>query len=157
LERTLLASTSAKEKEAMEKTLSGSSTVAEPRAKTLGTRAGWIITILPAFALVFSAFLKLTHSASFADQWINKFGFPDWELFWVGLLELTCATLYLIPRTAVLGGVLVAAFLGGAVVAHVRTADPGFVVPVFLGVLAWAGLYLRDSRLRELVPLRRRP
>jgi hypothetical protein len=142
--------------EAMEKTLSGFTTTAEPRVSSRRTYAGWTLTILPALALLLSASLKLTHAASFADQWVNKFGFPEWELAWVGLLELTCATLYLIPRTAVLGGVLVTAFLGGAVVAHVRTADPGFVVPAFLGVLAWGGLYLRDSRLRELVPLRRR-
>jgi hypothetical protein len=141
----------------MEKTLSGSTTIVEQPASAWGTRAGWTLTILPALALVLSAFLKLTHAASFADQWVNMFGFPEWELPWVGLLELTCATLYLIPRTAVLGGVLVAAFLGGAVASHVRLADPGFVVPASLGVLAWAGLYLRDSRLRELVPLRRRP
>jgi hypothetical protein len=141
----------------MEKSLSGIATIAEPRASSRSTYVGWILTILPALALVFSAFLKLTHAASFADQWDNKFGFPDWELFWVGLLELTCATLFLIPRTAVLGGLLVAAFLGGAVVAHVRIADPGFVVPVALCVLAWGGLYLRDARLRELVPLLRRP
>src|SRR5882672_7980518 len=107
----------------MDKTHSGFTTIAEPRASSWRTYAGWVLTILPALALVLSASLKLTHAASFADQWVNQFGFPDWELAWVGLLELTCATLYLIPRTAVLGGVLVAAFLGGAVVAHVRIAD----------------------------------
>jgi len=119
-------------------------------------RAGWTLTILPAFAMVFSASLKLSHAPVFADQWVNKFGFPEWELTWVGLLELTCVTLYLIPRTAVLGGVLLAAYLGGAVVAHVRIADPGFVAAALLGVLAWGGLYLRDSRLRVLLPLRQR-
>jgi len=141
----------------MEKSLSGFTTIAEPRASSRRTRAGWTLTILAALVLVFSASLKLTHAASFADQWVNKFGFPEWELAWVGLLELTCATIYLIPRTAVIGGVLLAAYLGGAVVAHVRIADPGFVVAALLGVLAWGGLYLRDSRLRELVPLLRRP
>lgn len=141
----------------MDKTQSGFTTIAEPRVSSLRTQIGWALTILPALALVTSASLKLTHAASFADQWVNKFGFPDWELAWVGLLELTCAVLYLIPRTAVLGGVLIAAFFGGAVVAHVRISDPGFVVPVLLCVFAWGGLYLRDSRLRELVPLLRRP
>src|SRR5712671_1599132 len=141
----------------MEKSLSEFKTIAEPRVSSRRTQIGWAFTILPALALVTSSSLKLTHAASFADQWVNKFGFPDWELFWVGLLELGCATLYLIPRTAVLGGVLIAAFFGGAVVAHVRIADPGFVVPVLLCVFAWGGLYLRDSRLRELVPLLRRP
>ncbi len=138
----------------MEKTLLGLHSNGVTQETTWRRRAGWTLTILPALAMIMSAALKLSHAPAFADQWVNKFGFPEWELSWVGLLELACVTLYLIPRTAVLGGVLLAAFLGGAVATHVRLADPAFVVPVSLGVLAWGGLYLRDSRLRVLVPLR---
>ena len=138
----------------MEETLRGFHSNGVTQERTWRRRAGWTLTILPALAMVMSASLKLSHASAFADQWVNKFGFPEWELPWVGLLELACASLYLIPRTAVLGGVLAAAFLGGAVATHVRMADPAFVVPASLGVLAWGGLYLRDSRLRVLLPLR---
>jgi len=114
-------------------------------------RTGWALTLLPAVALLLSALLKLTHAAVFVDQWVNKFGFPESALTGVGLLELSCAVLYLIPRTAIYGGILVAAFFGGATVAHVRIGDPGFITPVMLGVLAWGGPYLRDERLRALL------
>jgi len=140
----------------MEETLPGLHSNGVTQERTWRRRAGWTLTILPALAMVMSASLKLSHASAFADQWV-KFGFPEWELSWVGLLELACASLYLIPRTAVLGGVLVAAFLGGAVATHVRLADPAFVVAASLGVLAWGGLYLRDSRLRVLLPLRQQP
>ncbi len=112
-------------------------------------RTGWALTLPPALALLLSALLKLTHAAVFVDQWVNKFGFPESAL--VGLLELSCAVRYLIPRTAIYGGILVAAFFGGATVAHVRIGDPGFITPVMPGVLAWGGLYLRDERLRALL------
>src|SRR5947207_4066141 len=138
----------------MDETLVGFTSNAVPQTRSWQYRTGWILTILPALMMVFSASLKLSHAPSFAGQWVNKFGFPEWELMWVGLLELACVTLYLIPRTAMLGGVLLAAYLGGAVATHVRTADPAFVVPASLGVLAWGGLYLRDSRLRAIAPLR---
>ena len=138
----------------MEETLRGFHSNGVTQERTWRRRAGWTLTILPALAMVMSASLKLSHVSAFADQWVNTFGFPEWELPWVGLLELACVILYLIPRTAVLGAVLLAAFLGGAVATHVRLADPAFVVPVSLGVLAWGGLYLRDSRLREFLPLR---
>ncbi len=141
----------------MEKTLVGLQANGVTQETTWSRRAGWTLTILPAFAMVMSAALKLSHASAFADQWVNKFGFPEWELSWVGLLELACVTLYLIPRTAVLGAVLLAGFLGGAVATHVRLADPAFVVPALLGVFVWGGLYLRDSRLRVLLPLRQQP
>src|SRR6266404_9345617 len=141
----------------MEETLIGLHSNGVTQERTWRRRAGWTLTILPALAMVMSASLKLSHASAFADQWVNKFGFPEWELSWVGLLELACVTLYLIPRTAVLGGVLLAAFLGGAVATHVRLADSAFVGAASLGVLAWGGLYLRDSRLRVLLPLRQQP
>src|SRR2546426_3669951 len=136
----------------MEKTLLGLHSNGVTQERTWRRRAGWTLTILPALAMVMSASLKLSHASAFADQWVNKFGFPEWELSWVGLLELACVTLYLIPRTAVLGGVLLAAFLGGAVETHVRLADPPFVVAGSLGVAPWGGRYLRGSRVRVVLP-----
>ena len=69
-------------------------------------------------------------------------------------LELTCLALYLVPQTSVLGAVLLTGYLGGAILAHLRVGDP-FVIQALLGVLVWAGLYLRDTRVRALLPLRR--
>jgi hypothetical protein len=72
----------------------------------------------------------------------------------LGAIEICCALLYAIPRTAVLGAVLLTGYLGGAIATHVRVGDPSFVTPLVLGMIAWAGLYLRDPRLRALLPLR---
>jgi len=70
-----------------------------------------------------------------------------------GILELVCTALYLIPRTAIFGAILLTAYLGVATAAHVRIGDP-FFIPVVVGALLWLGLYLRDPRLRSLVPIR---
>jgi DoxX-like protein len=87
----------------------------------------------------------------------GKFGYPQQTLTTIGVLELSCAVLYAIPQTAVLGAVLMTGYLGGAVATHVRISDPEWVGPAVLGVVAWVGLYLREARLRELLPLRRLP
>ena len=75
----------------------------------------------------------------------------------IGALELLCVALYLVPRTAVLGAMLLTAYLGGAVATHTRVASPLLthtLFPVYVAVLLWTGLVLRESRLRELLPLR---
>jgi len=77
---------------------------------------------------------------------------------WIGVVELVCLALYLIPRTSVLGAILLTGYLGGAVAAQVRIEAPVFstlLFPVYTGALLWVGLYLRDADLRELVPPRR--
>jgi hypothetical protein len=72
------------------------------------------------------------------------------------VLELTCVIVYAIPRTSVLGAILMAGYLGGATVAEVRIESPTFFVPFLLAVFAWAGLYFRDPRVQALIPLRQR-
>jgi len=75
----------------------------------------------------------------------------------LGIILLACTILYAVPRTAVLGAILLTGYLGGAVATHVRVGSPLFshvLFGVYLGVLLWGGLYLRDTRLRELLPLR---
>jgi hypothetical protein len=84
-----------------------------------------------------------------------NFGIPAHLIPTIGVMELLCSALYLIPRTAVLGAILMTAYLGGAVMTHLRIGDPLLVVAVVIGVLLWAGLYLRDQTLRRLVPLRK--
>ena len=71
----------------------------------------------------------------------------------IGIIEITCAILYAIPRTAVLGAILMTGFLGGAIASHVRIGE-AFHIPLILGLLVWLGLLLRDARMHDLLPLR---
>jgi len=86
-----------------------------------------------------------------------KLGYSATTIVPLGIVLLTCTVLYVIPRTSVLGAILLTGYLGGAVATHVRVGDPLFshvLFPVYLGVMIWLGLYLRDNRLRALMPLR---
>jgi hypothetical protein len=116
---------------------------------------GRVLGALPALLMAFSASMKLMHSPQFVEQFVGKFGYPESTATGIGLLELACVVVYAIPRTAVLGAVLMTGYLGGAVATHVRIGDPSFVMPAILGILAWAGIYLRDERLSALLPLRK--
>ena len=120
-------------------------------------RAGRIISALPVLGLVFSAVGKLRGQAEVMEMFTGHFGYPQQTLTIIGLLELSCAVLYAIPQTAVLGAILMTGYLGGAVATHVRVSEIAWVFAAVLGALAWLGLYLRDPRLGELLPLRRLP
>ena len=85
---------------------------------------------------------------------MTTFGYSPSLAPWVGLALLVSTIPMLIPRTAALGCILVTGYLGGATATQVRVNDPWFLFPVALGALAWLGLYLRDERLRSLVPFR---
>jgi hypothetical protein len=115
---------------------------------------GWILSVLPALMLAFSASLKLTKAAD-AIKGFKELGWNESYSVGLGLVELGCAVIYLIPRTSVLGAILVTGYLGGAIATHVRVGQFSHVpVIVIFGVLVWLGLYLRDVRLRALAPLR---
>lgn len=114
---------------------------------------GWIISILPVFALVMSASMKLA-KVPVAMKGFEKYGYPSRIIVPLGIIELSCAILFLIPRTAVLGAILVTGYFGGAIATHVRVSEPQFITPLICGILAWLGLYLRDRRVRALIPLR---
>jgi hypothetical protein len=86
-------------------------------------------------------------------QMFAHLGWPANLAMAIGVLEIACALLYLVPATSVLGAILVTGYMGGAVATHVRLGEP-FFVQVLVGVLAWAGLYLRDARLGALLPFR---
>ena len=91
-------------------------------------------------------------------QSLTQLGYPVSLALAIGLIELICIAVYVIPRTSFLGAVLLTGYLGGAVATHVRISSPLFSHVLFqicIGLLIWGGLYLRDSRLRELVLLRR--
>lgn len=114
---------------------------------------GRVLSALPVLMLLFSAALKISRPPQVMETFVGKFGFPENTLAPLALLEIACAVLYAIPNTSVLGAVLATGYLGGAVATHVRVGDP-FFGPLVLGVLVWAGLYLRDERLRALMPLK---
>ena len=114
---------------------------------------GYAISALIVLVLLFSAVLKLLKPEDLVKEF-TRLELRDDLAVGLGILEATCALVYAIPQTAVLGAILITGYLGGATVTHVRIDDP-FIPPVVMGILAWLGLYLRDSRLRTLIPLRR--
>ena len=134
-----------------------------PQASPVETRfgkwivwAGRIVSIAPLFILLSSARWKLTHNAWYAAEW-NRIGYVPAALDGIGIVQVTCIVLYLIPQTSVLGTVLLTGYLGGAIASYVRIGEfyPP-LVPLTTALLAWLGLYLREPRLWVLLPLRRR-
>jgi DoxX-like family len=115
--------------------------------------AGRTISALPVLLLVFSAVMKLMKPAPVV-QGFARYGYPESQILVMGILELSCSVIYAIPRTSVLGAILLTGYLGGATATNVRVGDPSFYATVTLGVLVWLGLYLRDARLRALLPVR---
>lgn len=112
---------------------------------------GWVMTILPALMFLFSGVMKFVPS----PQLTEGFAHLQLPLAWaakLALLELACVVIYLIPRTAVIGAILLTGYLGGAMLTHLRVGEPP-VVHVILGIVLWGGVYLRDPRLRALIPL----
>jgi DoxX-like family len=119
--------------------------------------AGRIISALPVLFLLMDGVMKLVKPAVVVETTV-KVGYPETTILPLGIVLLVCTVLYAIPRTSVLGAILLTGYLGGAVATHVRVGDPLFthvLFPFYLGVLLWGGLYLRDSRLRALIPLRK--
>jgi len=125
----------------------------------LSTRRSWPGIILSGLAvafLIFDVVIKFTKMPPVA-QAFQQLGLPLTFAVTVGVLELACVAVYVVPQTAALGAILLTAFLGGAVLAHVRVGDPLFshtLFPVYIGVMIWGGLFLRDKKLRALLPVR---
>jgi DoxX-like family len=115
---------------------------------------GRVLSGLSSVMLLMSAAMKVTQQPQVLQALGGQFGYPEGMALGIGLVELACVVLYLLPRTAVLGAVLLTGYLGGAVATHVRISDP-YISPVLVGVVIWAGLYLRDPRVRALLPLQR--
>ena len=114
--------------------------------------AGWIMSLLPAAMLIMSGGMKLTQSPQMAESFAHL-GYDPNLAVGLAIVELACTAIYLIPRTAVLGAILLTGYLGGATATHLRIGEPYFA-PVLVGMVVWGGLYLRDSRIRALIPLR---
>src|SRR5438309_4900636 len=120
--------------------------------------AGRIMSGVVVFFLLVDAGFKLVRPLPApAVEAFGKLGYPIEFAGGIGVLLLACVAVYLIPRTSVLGAILLTGYLGGAVASHVRVGDPWFshaLFPVYIGLLIWGGLYLREERLRMLIPLR---
>ena len=116
---------------------------------------GRIISALPALFLLSSG-VNMSMRAPFVMEGLAHLGYAQNVALGIGILEFVCALLYVIPRTSILGAILLTGYLGGATASHVRIGEP-FFAPIVVGVLVWAGLFLADSRLRALSPLRSHP
>ena len=129
----------------------------EMQASGRGRTIGWVLSGLVIAFLLMDATMKLL-ALSVVLETSGPLGFPGAAMSrGLGVLLLACTLLYAAPQTAVLGAILLTGYLGGAVATHVRVGDPLFshiLFGVYLGVFLWLGLYLRDARLRALVPLR---
>ncbi len=118
--------------------------------------AGWIVTALISAFLLSDSLGKLLIIGPVREA-MAVLGYPLYQSRIIGAVLLVCLTLYLIPRTAVLGALLTACYLGGAEAAQLRIESPVFPMtfPIICGLLVWLGLWLRDERVRALLPLRR--
>ena len=128
------------------------SSVAKKRLVT-----GYVLTALVALFLTFDTVIKVLRLPP-AIQGTTALGYPADTVLWIGMIELVCLGLYLTPRTSVLGALLLTGYLGGAIATHVRVGSPLLshtLFPIYVALVLWGGLYLRETRLRALVPFRR--
>lgn len=114
--------------------------------------AGRIMSTLPVLFLLFDGVMKVMKPPSVVEGTV-QLGYPESVIVWLGIVLIACTVIYVIPRTAILGAILLTGYLGGATATVVRVESLWFLFPVFLAVLLWGGLYLRDDRLRALIPL----
>ena len=128
--------------------------MSERRVSKVAFITGWILSAIPILMMgVLGAFI-LIFKREMAMEGTTKYGYPSSSVVPIMIVEIICVILYAIPRTGVLGAILLTGYLGGAVATHVRASEPWFM-PVIFGVILWLGLYLRDPRVRELTPLRK--
>ena len=117
---------------------------------------GWLLSILPVMVFLSSAWVRATHHTNAVAEIVTAYGYPESAIVPIIIAECTLVVLYLVPQTSVLAAIVMTGYLGGAVATHLRIADPArAAIPLVAGILAWGGLYLRDSRIRQLVPFRR--
>jgi hypothetical protein len=114
---------------------------------------GRILSALPVLTLLMSAVMKFMKPPDVLEEF-TRLGYGESHALALGIVEIACTVVYVIPRTSILGAILLTGYLGGATATHVRIGDPYFA-PIIVGVLVWGGLWFRDERLRALIPLRR--
>ena len=115
--------------------------------------AGRVISVLVSLLFLMSAFLKIKDGPE-VMKGIAHLGIPESMIVPLSILEISCVVIYLIPPISVLGAILLTGYIGGAICTHWRVGDP-FYLHIVLGILVWLGLYLRENRLKELIPVRK--
>jgi len=118
---------------------------------------GYVISGLVVLFLLFDAGIKLVE-LDIVKQTMAELGYPSDVAFGLGVLTLICTLLYVVPQTSVLGAILLTGYLGGAIATHLRVGSPVFshlLFGVYLALMIWGGLFLRDPKLRALIPFRR--
>ncbi|MGV1757789.1 DoxX family protein [Rhizobium sp. A22-96] len=128
----------------------------EETSSRTGALVGWVVSAIVILILAADAAVDL-FSPSLISAEMEASGFPTSQATLLGLIILVCAVLYAIPRTAVLGAILTTGFFGGAICTHFRLGEVGSppqLISLVLGIMAWGGLYLRDKRIRDLLPFR---
>ena len=117
---------------------------------------GWLFSCLVVAQLLSSAFFRATYRTYAVAEIVTGYGYPESAIAAIVIAECALVVLYLVPQTSVLAAILMTGYLGGAVATHLRIADTArATIPLVVGILAWGGLYFRDSRIRQLVPFRR--
>ena len=117
---------------------------------------GWFLSIAVVAQLLSSAWFRATHHTYAVAEIVTAYGYPESAIVLIVIAECALVVLYLIPQTSVLAAIVLTGYLGGAVATHLRIADTArAAIPLVVGTLAWGSLYLRDSRIRQLVPFRR--
>ena len=125
-----------------------------PAVSSAGLWSGRIVTALVILFMLFDGAIKVLKLAPAVEGTV-RLGYPAGLVVPIGIVALCCTILYAIPKTAILGAILLTGYMGGATATQVRLEDRWFIFPVVIGGLVWLGIFLRDERLRSLVPLRK--
>ena len=120
----------------------------------------WVGRILSALAILFLSFDTIVKVLRLpvAIEGTTQLGYPESTVFVIGVIQLVCLVLYVIPQTSVFGAILFTGYLGGAIATHLRIGSPLFthiLFPIYVALLIWGGLYAREPRLRAVIPIRR--
>jgi len=115
---------------------------------------GWIVGTPPALLVAMAGMMNFSRTPQVLEG-LKHTGYPESVATPLGVVALCCAALYMIPRTAVLGAILLTGYFGGAIATHVRIEEAQFVIAAAMGVMVWLGLFLRDRRVRVLIPFRK--
>jgi hypothetical protein len=117
---------------------------------------GWLCSIAVVVQMLSSAAFRATQHTYAVTEIVTGYGYPESAIGRIVIAECVLVLLYLIPQTSVLAAILMTGYLGGAIASHLRIGDTArAAIPLVVGILAWGGLYLRDSRIRQLIPIRR--